>query len=106
MSHHLAFTLGTVSIMGGTFGFFKKQSLPSLLGGIVIGSLFLSSSFLISKNKDYGVELALGTSMLTSTIMVRRAVRTRQLVPVGMVTIGMVGCGYYGYKMKQQINGI
>jgi uncharacterized membrane protein (UPF0136 family) len=106
MSHHTAFTLGALSIAGGTFGFLKKQSKPSLVGGLFIGSLFLSSGYLISKNKDNGIELALGTSCLLTSVMMRRAIKTRQAMPVGMCLLGIVGASYYGFKLHQQVNGV
>ena len=111
MSHHPATTLSILSITGGVIGYATKRSKPSLIAGLVLGSLFAFSSHLIqnpsSAASEYlggnvgGYEVALGTSLVLSTAMAKRALKQRSLVPLTMFTGGLLGAGYYAYQIYQ-----
>ncbi len=45
MSDPLNNTVGLLLISGGLYAFIKKGSLPSLIGGSFIGSLYLLTSY-------------------------------------------------------------
>jgi uncharacterized membrane protein (UPF0136 family) len=69
MSHHINATMGSLMIAGGVFAFFKKGSLPSLVGGGLVGSLFLLSSYMIKEGQYknghlFGSFVSLLTSMM------------------------------------------
>ena len=54
-----------------------------LVAGIVFGSLYGYSGYLIKENKEFGVEGALGTSAVLLSAMIPRAIKTRAPVPIG-----------------------
>ena len=106
MSHHIAFTLSLLSCSGGIYGFVKKASKPSLVAGLAFASAFAYSGYLIKTNKDNGFEIATGSSALLLGAMAKRALKTRQPVPILMASIGTLGLSYYGKKLYEQEYGI
>ncbi|KAJ3063310.1 hypothetical protein HDU99_004884 [Rhizoclosmatium hyalinum] len=102
----MANTLAVVCALGGTVGYVKGNSLPSLLAGISVGALYGTSAYLIKNNKDYGYELALGTSILLTGAVGPRALKTKARVPLGMATLGLLGTGYYSKKLYQSHYGV
>ncbi|KAJ3124234.1 hypothetical protein HK098_001296 [Nowakowskiella sp. JEL0407] len=99
---HIAFTMGGICSVGGVIGYAKSKSLPSLIAGVSFGSLFAISGYLISKNKDYGVELATVTSGVLFVAMGRRAVKTRKPVPATLAAAGLLSNAYYAKKWFEQ----
>ncbi|KAJ3117981.1 hypothetical protein HK100_000703 [Physocladia obscura] len=106
MADHLANTLAAVCGVGGIVGYAKGKSVPSLVAGIGFGALYATSGYLIKKNADYGVELALGSSLVLVGATGPRALRTRKNVPVLMATLGFLGSGYYAKKLYQNYYGV
>lgn len=106
MSHHIAFTMAALSCSGGIYGFVRKASKPSLIAGVAFGAAFATSGYLIKNNKDFGMEIASGSSLLLLAAMLPRAIKTRQPVPILMASIGTLGVCYYGKKLYEQENGI
>ncbi|KAJ1476870.1 hypothetical protein T484DRAFT_1823365 [Baffinella frigidus] len=57
--------MGILMAAGGTFAFVKKRSVPSLIGGLSAGALFMGSGLLLQKGQNKnGHMLALATSLL------------------------------------------
>ncbi|KAJ3226325.1 hypothetical protein HDU78_010395 [Chytriomyces hyalinus] len=106
MADHLANTLAAVSVLGGTVGYVKSKSLPSLVAGVSFGALYAVTGHLIRTNADYGVELGVGTSVLLMGATGPRAFKTMKRVPLGMFTMGALGAGYFGKKLYQQQCGV
>ena len=98
--------MAALSCSGGIYGYIRKSSRPSLIAGLAFGATFGIAGYLIKNNKDYGIEVASGASLLLVSAMLPRAIKTRQGVPILMATIGTLGVGYYGKKMYEQSNGI
>jgi len=42
-SSHLAFSIGGIVVLGGSYAWFKAKSLPSLVGALGIGGLLILS---------------------------------------------------------------
>jgi uncharacterized membrane protein (UPF0136 family) len=96
-SAHLNFTVGGLTIVGGLIGYMKKGSHISLIAGLSMGSLLLTSGYMIAKT-DYIYEahvLAGATSGLMSIAMGHRYLQTMKFMPAGLVaTIGTAACAY------------
>merc|ERR1712093_453506 len=54
-----AFILGALTAGGGTFGYIKTGSIPSVAAGVTVGALYLLGGYRIQSRQSYGVELAL-----------------------------------------------
>ena len=96
-SAHLNLTLGGLTIVGGLVGYMKKGSHMSLIAGLSMGSLLLTSGFMIAKT-DYVYEahaLAGATSGIMSIAMGHRYIQTMKFIPAGLLaTIGTAACAY------------
>jgi len=64
MSEIPALTVGAFSLIGGVVGFARKRSVPSLLGGLSVGGLYIWSGLALQNRQPYGLEGALGSSVL------------------------------------------
>jgi uncharacterized membrane protein (UPF0136 family) len=96
-SAHLNLTVGGLTIVGGLIGYMKKGSHMSLIAGISMGSLLLTSGYMIAKT-DYVYEahiLAGATSGIMSIAMGHRYLQTMKFMPAGLVaTVGTAACAY------------
>ncbi|RKP28794.1 TMEM14-domain-containing protein, partial [Metschnikowia bicuspidata] len=95
-----SFTLAGLCAIGGTIGYFRKGSLPSLVAGITFTALYGCSGYLLKKNADWGLELALGTSsmLLAAGVVRSRATKFRKPVPFAIMVIGGLSALHYGKK--------
>lgn len=95
---HPAFTLSALCSIGGIMGYMRKGSLPSLIGGVAVGSLYGISGYLLRENANGGLETALLASALLLGAGLPRAIRLRKPVPIGISVLALVSLGYYGKK--------
>jgi uncharacterized membrane protein (UPF0136 family) len=96
-SAHANIGLGALTLVGGTVGYLRQGSKPSLVAGVAVGSLFWASSYLITTQETpyYGHVLATVTSSLLTAGMYRRYTATRRMMPAGVVAgIGSIGMAY------------
>ena len=100
MSHHLNGTIGTLFLVGGAFAFFKKKSMASLIGGSVLGSLFLISSYMIKEgNYENGFLLGSCISFTGAGMMGTRFIKTGKFMPAGLIfTLSFASLIYNGNK--------
>ncbi|KDN60647.1 putative transmembrane protein 14C [Colletotrichum sublineola] len=130
MAEHPAFTLAGLLAGGGTFGFYRTRSKPSLIAGLTLGASFacagpappprpvllprvawilpltystLSIGYLLKKNKDYGAELALGSSVLLLGAGAQRMIATQAKSPpaIGLSVAGALSTYYYQKKFRE-----
>ena len=47
MSHHVSYTMGGITAVGGIIGYTREKSVPSLIAGLGSGPLFILSGYLI-----------------------------------------------------------
>ncbi|RKP03540.1 hypothetical protein CXG81DRAFT_23801 [Caulochytrium protostelioides] len=99
MSQHPAYTIGGLAALGGTIGYLRRGSRPSLIAGWTLGSLFVLSGYLIQTNGNYGFELATASSALMLAAMAPRAMKSLAPVPLGLMTLGLASSVYYGRKL-------
>lgn len=98
---HPSFTMAGLCGIGGLMGFYRKGSMPSLIGGLTCAALYGTAGYLLKQNADWGLELAIGTSALLTAGMLPRAIKTVKPVPIAVTLIGGISTGYYIYKYKQ-----
>ncbi len=99
-SAHPAFSLGGLTVLGGTYGFYKKGSKASLGGGLLCGSLLIGSGILISGDHQFeGHSVAAGTSGLMSAGMGHRYIKTGKMMPAGIVAaVGAISMAFHAKK--------
>lgn len=100
---HPAFTLAGLCAVGGTMGYLRKGSVPSLVAGATFTVLYGYSGYLLKKNADWGLELALGCSVTLLAAGLGRAIPTHfsKPVPLVLVALGGLSTFYYGKKYNE-----
>ncbi|RLV95506.1 hypothetical protein JA1_000966 [Spathaspora sp. JA1] len=103
---HPAFTLSGLTAIGGIMGYARKGSVPSLIGGLAISTLYGTAGYLLNQNADYGLELALGTSAFLFAVGLARAIPTsfKKPLPLVLVALGGISSGYYAKKYNDFYN--
>lgn len=99
-SAHANLTLGGLVILGGCMGYVRKGSKASLIAGVSIGSLLLTSGYLIAKTDSVyeGHVLAASSAGIMGLAMGQRYLQqmpNAKFMPTGMVMVlGVAGCAY------------
>ncbi|KAH8730020.1 transmembrane proteins 14C-domain-containing protein [Phaeosphaeriaceae sp. PMI808] len=108
MAQHPSFTLAGLLAVGGTAGFIRTGSKPSLIAGLVLGASYGVAGYLIKENKDYGTELALGNSVALLGSAVPRIIKTsgRAPVPIALGITGSLATYYYQKKVREFRYGV
>jgi len=120
---------------GGTAGYIRTRSVPSLVAGVGLGACYgyagmsllffpfphqhehfktdplltrLLSGYLLKNNKDYGAELALGSSVFLTASAIPRVIKTsaRAPVPLGLLATGSLATYYYQKKYREFTYGV
>lgn len=96
----MSFTAGAVFIAGGTLGYVKARSIPSLVAGLGLGTLMVMSGIAIQKGQDRnGHVLGFATSLMAFSVMGARAARTGKMMPAGAIaSVGGISALYHGKK--------
>ncbi|KAI5958826.1 hypothetical protein KGF57_002260 [Candida theae] len=93
--------LSSLCAIGGLMGYFRKNSLPSLLGGLGVSALYAIAGYIINSNGRYGVELALAASILLLLAGLSRSITTnfQKPVPLLLLALGILSGGIYFKKL-------
>jgi uncharacterized membrane protein (UPF0136 family) len=81
----LLYVYGALLILGGLMGYVKAKSVPSLVAGVVCGVIALLLGYYYPWR--FAPEAALLLALLLIVIMGRRYLRTKKLMPAGLVVI-------------------
>lgn len=83
--------LAVMVLVGGIMGFVKAKSKASIISG-VISSILLGGSYAIAlSNLTTGLSCALGICLLLSLVFVMRFIKTRKMMPAGMMLLLCIG---------------
>jgi len=94
MSEYPAFVVGLLSLIGGSIGYARKGSIPSLLGGLSVGLLYIISGLALRNgSRPTGRVGALGSSMLLLGSSAPRAFKGP--VPAILTVLGTLLTLYY-----------
>ncbi|KAJ3013087.1 UNVERIFIED_CONTAM: hypothetical protein HDU68_000878 [Siphonaria sp. JEL0065] len=96
-SHIPAYVLGGLCAIGGSIGFVKGKSVPSLVSGMSCAGLYALAGYRLANGESYGAEIAIGVSLLLLIMMGPKAVKTGKPVPRIMSALGLFGTLFYGY---------
>ena len=103
-SAHVNLSLGGIVIAGGVMGYLKKGSTASLVAGVSVGSLLLTSGYLIAKTDSvYEAHcLAAASSGVLALAMGQRFVQTAKFMPAGLTAaLGATACAYNAAKAME-----
>jgi uncharacterized membrane protein (UPF0136 family) len=81
----LLYVYGALLILGGLMGYVKAKSVPSLVAGVVCGVIALLLGYYYPW--QFAPEAALLLALLLIVIMGRRYLRTKKLMPAGLVVL-------------------
>jgi uncharacterized membrane protein (UPF0136 family) len=82
------FLFGLLSIVGGTMGFVKAKSRPSLLAGGLSGLLLIVAGYLLgTANSRAGLILGIVLSVALAGRFVPSFLKTKKALPAGMMAV-------------------
>ncbi|KAH8768466.1 transmembrane proteins 14C-domain-containing protein [Hyaloscypha sp. PMI_1271] len=98
-----AFILGALTAGGGTFGYIKTGSVPSIAAGVTVGVLYLIGGYRIQTKQTYGVELALLASVVLAGSSIPRALKSQKPLPTGLSLLALYGLYTFGNAFRQKL---
>lgn len=81
------YVFGVLTIVGGVVGYVKAKSRASLIAGTIAGVLLLVSGYLVGTSGRPGLLLGLGVSVMLAGRFVGAFVKTRKVMPAGMMSL-------------------
>ncbi|CAG9970998.1 unnamed protein product [Clonostachys byssicola] len=91
-----SFVLAVLTAGGGTMGYVKTRSLPSIIAGCSVGFLYALGGYRIQNRQPYGVEISLLASMILGCASFPRAIKLRKPVPVLLSVLSAFGLFTFG----------
>ncbi len=82
-----AIAYGILALVGGVMGYLKVQSKPSLISGIVSGTLLLIAAFAQIQGLAYGLISAQIITALLIIVFTIRLIKTRKFMPSGLMLL-------------------
>ncbi|KAF2739187.1 hypothetical protein EJ04DRAFT_573183 [Polyplosphaeria fusca] len=98
----IALVLGALTAGGGTMGYVRTGSVPSIAAGLTVGSLYILGGFRIRNRATYGVESALLASIVLAGSSIPRAIRTGKPLPTGLSVIALYGLFTFGMAWNKK----
>jgi uncharacterized membrane protein (UPF0136 family) len=81
------FVFGLITIAGGIIGYVKAGSAISIVAGAISGILLIVAGYLLPQHREFGLGLGLFTSALLAAQFLPRWLRSRRLVPAGVMSV-------------------
>jgi uncharacterized membrane protein (UPF0136 family) len=81
------FVFGILTVAGGIMGYVKAGSVVSIVAGLITGVLLMAAAYLLPQYREVGLGIAFFTSLLLALQFIPRVLRTRRLVPGGIMTL-------------------
>ncbi|KAI1356642.1 transmembrane proteins 14C-domain-containing protein [Xylaria sp. FL0043] len=100
---NIAYLLGVLTAGGGTMGYARTGSVPSIAAGLTVGLLYGLGGYRIQNRQPYGVELALLASVVLGGSSIPRAIRLRKPVPVVLSLISTFGFLTFGNAFRKTL---
>jgi uncharacterized membrane protein (UPF0136 family) len=78
---------GVLTIAGGIIGYVKAGSVVSFVAGAITGILLIVAGMILPEHRELGLGLGLFTSTILAGQFIPRVLRTRRLVPAGVMSV-------------------
>ncbi|CEL09058.1 Putative UPF0136 domain protein [Aspergillus calidoustus] len=91
-----ALTLSILTSLGGTIGYLRTGSLPSVIAGVSVGALYLLSFLRLRSGQPYAEEIGLLASIVLGGASIPRAIRLRKTVPLVLSVLAVYGLFVFG----------
>lgn len=99
----IAFVLGALTAGGGTMGFVKTGSVPSIAAGLTVGLLYGLGGYRLQSHEPYGLELTLLASVVLGGSSIPRALRSGKPVPTVLSFVSLFGLFTFGNAYRQTL---
>jgi len=96
-----AYIIGAITAGGGTFGYVKTGSIPSVVAGVTVGTLYLIGGYRIQNKLSYGVDIALLASIILAGSSIPRAIRSQKPLPTGLSAMALFGLYTFGSAFRK-----
>ncbi len=83
----IVYIYAVLVMVGGTIGFLKAKSWPSLIMGEISGLALVAAAYALGNSLLWGLPLAIVLSAFLLTFFSLRLLRTRAFMPGGMMAI-------------------
>ncbi|KAL3478789.1 transmembrane proteins 14C-domain-containing protein [Aspergillus californicus] len=91
-----ALILSLLTSLGGSIGYFRTGSLPSIIAGLAVGGLYLLSYFRMRNAQAWGLEIGLLASIVLGGSSIPRAIRLMKPVPMVLSLVAVYGGVVFG----------
>ncbi|KAF2155744.1 hypothetical protein K461DRAFT_290742 [Myriangium duriaei CBS 260.36] len=98
----LAYVLAGLTAGGGTMGYVRTGSVPSVAAGCTVGALYFLSGYRIANGQNYGVELGVLASVVLAGSSVPRALRSGKPLPIGLSVLATIGLVRFGLAWQRR----
>ncbi|KAI0378831.1 TMEM14-domain-containing protein [Hypomontagnella monticulosa] len=99
----IAFILGALTAGGGTMGYVKTGSIPSIAAGMTVGILYGLGGYRLQSRQTYGIELALLASIVLGGASIPRALKSGKPVPTVLSLISIFGLLTFGNAWRKTL---
>lgn len=103
LSRNVAFILAALTAGGGTIGYIRTGSVPSIAAGVSVGALYALGGYRLSNRQPYGVELALLASVVLAGSSIPRAIKSGKPLPIGLSLLAAYGLYSFGSAWQSRI---
>ncbi|PSK42559.1 hypothetical protein B9Z65_4473 [Elsinoe australis] len=92
----IAYVFAGLTAGGGTMGYVRTGSIPSIAAGCTVGALYALGGYRIQNRQPYGTELALLASVVLAGSSIPRAIKSGKPLPIGLSVLATIGLVRFG----------
>ncbi|KAH6659927.1 transmembrane proteins 14C-domain-containing protein [Truncatella angustata] len=100
---NIAYGLGGLTALGGTIGYLRTGSVPSVAAGWTVGLLYGLGGYRLQNSEPLGLELALLASVVLGGSSIPRALRLKKPVPVVLSLVSLFGAFIFGDAFRKTL---